>query len=60
MMTKLELRRIRRKLGWTTTRMASELHVSEESVRGWERGNRIPESMALLIRLVAEGLSGVR
>jgi transcriptional regulator with XRE-family HTH domain len=53
-MTGDELRRLRRRLGFTQAQLAERVGVTANSVARWERGEMgIRESAARLIRLLA-------
>ena len=55
-MTGEELRRIRKRLGWTQVQLADRVGVVANTVARWER-NEVPiqEPAARLIRLLAAG-----
>lgn len=57
-----ELRRIRRRLGWTQKKLAEELGVAENTVARWERDELGMRSTAekLIRRLAAEHLGSRR
>jgi transcriptional regulator with XRE-family HTH domain len=49
-----ELKKIRRRLGWTQVQLAEAMNVTPNSVARWERDEvPIRESMATLARLLA-------
>jgi transcriptional regulator with XRE-family HTH domain len=50
-----QLRRLRRKLGWTQEKLAHEVGVARNSVARWERGEMaISEPAARLIQRIAD------
>ena len=55
MMTKIELRRIRKRLDWSLARLADQVGVTEDTVRRWEAGSRnVPDTAERLIRILEE------
>jgi DNA-binding transcriptional regulator YiaG len=51
-----DLRGLLARLGWSATRLACELEVSEDTVRRWLRGEHRPRGPArVLLRRLAEG-----
>jgi DNA-binding XRE family transcriptional regulator len=42
----LQVRAIRKRLGWTQTRMAKKLHVSFATINRWENGWTTPSALA--------------
>jgi transcriptional regulator with XRE-family HTH domain len=54
-MTKDEVKRLRKKLGWTQQKLADELGVTQTSVARWEIGmNQIEEPTARLLKLLVK------
>jgi transcriptional regulator with XRE-family HTH domain len=54
-MNAAELRKLRKKLGWSQARLAREVGVAPNSVARWERGEMaISEPSARLIRRIAD------
>lgn len=54
-MTPNELRKIRKRLGWTQQQLADAVGVARNSVVRWEGGHmRIAEPVARLIRMIAK------
>jgi transcriptional regulator with XRE-family HTH domain len=54
-----ELRKLRKKLGWSQAQLAREVGVATNSVARWERGEMaISEPVARLIQRIADDPKG--
>lgn len=54
------LRRWRKAKGWSRSRAAKELNVSERSIENWEYGHRKPKLLPFVEQLLLSKLRGPR
>lgn len=57
-MTPQEITKLRESKGWSSTELAYHVGVTNDAVRKWERGDRIPRGPAMKMLLILANRNG--